>query len=129
MTDQRLVSDIRSAAIDGKLPCAIAHAIAAKHDLSPVDVGAAADRLDLRISQCQLGLFGYASFGAKQAAVTLTAVPDRVSRALTALNRPDGLPCEAAWTVAAEQGLPRLLVGSAADQLELRIAPCQLGCF
>ena len=129
MTDPRLASDIRSAVIDGKLPCAIAHALAAKHDLSPLDVGAAADRLDLRISQCQLGLFGYASFGAKQAAVTLTTVPDRISRALTAVNHPEGLPCEAAWAVAAEQGLPRLVVGSAADQLKLRIAPCQLGCF
>ena len=129
MTEPILESDIRNAAIDGKLPCALAHAIAAKHGLSPMDVGAAADRLDFRISRCQLGLFGYAAFGAKQAAVTLAAMPEPVSRALIAANRPEGLPCEAAWAMAAEQGLPRLLVGSAADRLELRIAPCQLGCF
>ena len=129
MTEARLESDIRNHVIDGKLPCAQAHRIAAAHGLSPLAVGAAADRLDLRISQCQLGLFGYAAFGAKQAAVRLTTVPDRVSRALTDANRPEGLPCEAAWAVAAQQGLPRLLVGSVADKLEMRIAPCQLGCF
>lgn len=129
MTEATLESDIRNSLIDGTLPCERAHRIATDLDLSPLAVGAAVDRLGLRISRCQLGLFGYAEFGAKRASVDVETIPDRVATALADANRPEGVPCKAAWDVAAEQGLPRLLIGSVADRLEVRIAPCQLGCF
>ena len=75
MLETQLESDIRKHLIDGKLPCVLAHRMAANHKISPLDVGAAADRLDLRISCCQLGLFGYGAFGAKQASMDVKAIP------------------------------------------------------
>ena len=129
MTDTRLESDIREHLIDGKLPCLLAHRMATEHGISPLDVGAAADRLDFRISCCQLGLFGYNAFGAKRTSVDVSTVPEPISAALAAAQLKEGLPCAAAWAVAAEQGVPRLLIGAIADRLELRISPCQLGCF
>jgi len=46
---------------DGKLTCYQAHAIAEELGVDPLDVGRAADEAGIRISCCQLGLFGYGS--------------------------------------------------------------------
>jgi hypothetical protein len=44
--------------------------------------------------------------------------------------RVDGqLSCVEAWRWADERGLPRLLFGSVAETLDVRISDCQLGCF
>jgi len=43
---------------------------------------------------------------------------------------PDGrLPCAVALEIAAKLGVPPLAVGQAANELGLKIADCQLGCF
>jgi len=47
---------------DGRLPCAFAFHLADKHGWTADEIGAEATRLDVRISRCQLGLFGYDSF-------------------------------------------------------------------
>ena len=46
-------------ASSGELPCAVAFKIASETHTQPEDVGRAADLLDMRLTQCQLGLFGY----------------------------------------------------------------------
>ena len=42
----------------GNLPCPVAHFIAAYLNISPREVGDAATKLNARLYQCQLGLFG-----------------------------------------------------------------------
>lgn len=48
---------IREGLILGRLPCAVAWAIAARFGLSRLEVARAAEKLGVRIGQCQLGAF------------------------------------------------------------------------
>ena len=48
---------IREGLIIGRLPCAVAWAIANRFDLRKTAVANAAEKLAIRISQCQLGAF------------------------------------------------------------------------
>lgn len=43
--------------VEGRLPCAEAWAIAARFGLSKLEVANAAEKLEIRITQCQLGAF------------------------------------------------------------------------
>ena len=115
--------------IDGHLPCAGAFAIAKELGLALAEVVDRINSMDVRIIHCQLGLFGYQAFGNKRFAAPLTHVPGGLASALREACVDGALPCAAAWRIAESEGLPKPVIGSAAEALEIRIAPCQLGCF
>jgi len=127
MSDLR--GEIERRAIEGHLPCAAAFAIAGDLGLPLARVVDAINDAGVRIAHCQLGLFGYHAFGDKRFVATLGTVPDRLAAALREGAADGTLPCASAWAIAKREGLPRPVVGSAADALGIRIAPCQLGCF
>jgi len=52
-----LEEEMRASLVNGKLPCAVAFQIARKLKVSPKQVGDAANRLNIKISSCQLGCF------------------------------------------------------------------------
>ena len=124
-----LDAKLRQSLVDGKLPCATAHMLAQSLGLSPREIGDAATRLDLRISHCQLGLFGYLGYGRKRAVYRLDTVPERVATAVRSTMADGKWPCEAAWKLADSEGLPRLVAGCVAETLSIPVTPCQLGCF
>ena len=124
-----LQREIERRSVDGRLPCAVAFAIAEEVG---VPISKVVDRINgegTRIVHCQLGLFGYHAFGDKRFAAPLARIPDRLAAALREGVAEGTLPCASAWAIAEHEGLPRPVVGSAADALGIRIAPCQLGCF
>jgi len=49
--------EMRASLVNGKLPCAVAFGIAKKLKVSPRQVGDAANRLSIKIANCQLGCF------------------------------------------------------------------------
>ncbi|HET6477967.1 MAG TPA: hypothetical protein VFF92_02685 [Dehalococcoidales bacterium] len=55
--EDELETKIKSTLVDGRLPCAIAFRIAKELKVSPREVGDAANRLSVKISNCQLGCF------------------------------------------------------------------------
>ena len=56
MTEE-LDGKIRASLVNGKLPCAVAFKIAKELKTSTKQVGEACNRLDIKISSCQLGCF------------------------------------------------------------------------
>ena len=54
---QELDEKIRASIVNGKLPCASAFKIAEQLHVSTKEVGEACNKLDLKISSCQLGCF------------------------------------------------------------------------
>ena len=122
-------STILSALRDARLPCAFAFRIADENGWTPAQVGAEADRLDVRISRCQLGLFGYDSFHQKGFVQRFADVPGDVTVSLRAAEVDEGIACAALWKIAEEHGLPRVAIACAAETIGLRVSPCQLGCF
>ncbi len=113
----------------GKIPCARACAIAETCALPTASVGRAADGEGIRISECQLGLFGYEAYGEKRWTRRLMSVPATLEAEVRGACIEGCLPCARAWRVADDRGLPRLLVGSIAETLDIRVSSCQLGCF
>lgn len=113
----------------GSIPCVSAVGIAAECGAPTAAIGEAADRLGIRVTLCQLGLFGYDEYGEKRWVHRMTQVPKSLESEIRAVSDGARLSCTAAWELARGRGLPRLVVGCAAETLGIRIAHCQLGCF
>ena len=120
---------IRAQLLSGRLPCLRAFDIASDLGSTPEQVREAADALDVRMSRCQLGIFGYESLGEKRLAHPLPKVPESLEKRIRDGLTDGRLPCATAWRIADEEGLPRFLVGCACETIGVRVAPCQLGCF
>ncbi|HOG46608.1 MAG TPA: hypothetical protein PLJ35_08205 [Anaerolineae bacterium] len=131
MVPEPLAQAVRDALVEGRLPCAEAFRIAKDHKVTPAEVGAAADELDVRVSHCQLGLFGYGpkEEGKHRIVQPLPEVPPEVAEEIRARLAEGRLPCAAAWAVAQRLGRPKLEVSGAAETLQTRVSRCQLGCF
>lgn len=127
------ISDaIRDALVDGQLPCATAFVIAKQLGVEPIKVGQEADALEIRLSKCQLGLFGYGpkAEGKHRRVKPMQNVPPKLAQAIRAALEPNGkLTCLSAWRIAAELHLPKQKVSDAAEGLGVRIVLCQLGAF
>ena len=120
---------IRGHLLDDRLPCARAFDIASDLGVAPERVREATDELDVRISRCQLGIFGFEDLGEKRLVHALPKTPESLGGRIREALIDARLPCAAAWRIADEEGLPRFLVGCACETLGIRVAPCQLGCF
>lgn len=126
-----LLAELQRHLVDGQLPCTAAHTIAHLLGLQPGQVGQAADEAGIRISQCQLGLFGYGpkAEGRSKLVRTAVQVPPDLAEAVQGQARDGRLRCHTCWEIAAEKGVERLAVAEVAEALGLRITGCQLGCF
>ena len=124
-----LVERIRSSAVNGRLPCPNAFRIAAELGITPLEVGEKATQLGIKISRCQLGLFGYDDLGSKGVVTPMKDVPERLKAEITAHLVDGKLPCEAAWEIAKKLQIGKVQVSGAAEALGIKISSCQLGCF
>jgi hypothetical protein len=130
MTEE-IKAKIKSSLVDGQLPCIVAHVIAYELDVKPLQVGQTANEMEVAISLCQLGCFGYGpkAEGKSKILRPTTKKDVRLMQRLRSTVVEGNIPCIRLWQMAAEFGLERLAVSNAAEALGLKIRPCQLGCF
>lgn len=130
--DARRTAEIKSRMQDEKLTCAAAMAAAETLGAGPLDVGRAADALGLRLTVCQLGLFGFPG-GAKgwtgAKAADLPVPPGFEEAVLAAGTAAGKIACLSLWILAARFSVPRIQAGFIADRSGLAIGECQLGAF
>lgn len=125
--DDRIAAIIRERALEGTLHCAASFCIAEELVVTPLAEGQTADTLGVRLSHCQLCLFGHDEHKlvvklAKEGSPEL----EQAIREGLILGR---LPCAVAWAIAARFEVPKLRVANAAEKLDVRIGQCQLGAF
>lgn len=122
---------IRSELKDGKLSCAAAFKIAQAQEVSPGEVGDLADELGIRISHCQLGLFGYGpkAQGLHKVVQPAETVSPELQSALQKHTREGEITCADLWAVAKKMSIPKMEASAAAEKLGLRVVQCQLHCF
>jgi hypothetical protein len=114
-------------AIQGELPCAVAFKIAAKLGAAPFEIGKTVDLLNLKLSKCQLGLFGYKPDKKK---VKAKAPENRQMKEAIQKSLTDGkLACSDAWEIANRFKVTKMSVSGACEFLDIKIKPCQLGAF
>jgi hypothetical protein len=53
----RLEQELKASLVNGKIPCPVAFKIGRRLKVSPREVGDMANRLNIKISNCQLGCF------------------------------------------------------------------------
>ena len=117
---------ILAQAADGRISCAQAHRLARENGFNPAAVGQDIDLLEIRLSDCQLGLFGQGRNRNQIPGI----LPDRdVEKMIRDALVGKRLPCAKAWEIASASGLSRRQVASACETLAIKIAPCQLGAF
>lgn len=117
---------LKTAATDNKLACAKVFEIISEHSIFPDIAGFTMNNNKIKITHCQLGLFGYPE-GKK--------IPDcgEVSKDLEnniyeALEE-GKLPCAAAWNIAAGMKIKKIDVTAACEKLGFKVNKCQLGAF
>jgi hypothetical protein len=129
--DERLQQAMQERLEEGRLACNLAFAIAKSLGVEPLTVGRAANEAGIRISSCQLGLFGYGpkAEGKHKIVHPMDEVPERMAARLRAEAGDDGITCTAVWQVADKLGYKRIEASSAVEAMGLKVSRCQLGCF
>jgi len=122
-----LARHLKQAAQNGQIDCEAAHALAARLNLAPQEIGRAMDLLELRIVRCQMGLFGYTP--RKRIVTPADRVGAQIEAPIRDALRDGRLPCAAAWALADRLGMTRLEMANVCEALKIKIAGCQLGAF
>lgn len=111
----------------GGIPCAGLFSDVVSKGFSPNEVGLALDSLELRISYCQLGLFGYQP--EKKKVHPLASVEPQLQQEIERVQQDGRIICSEAWAIAQTCNVPKLHVACACETLGVRIKSCQLGAF
>jgi hypothetical protein len=125
--DGSIAAAVEKRAVQGEIGCAKAFTVVSELQVSPSQVGLTLDLMEIRISRCQLGLFGYGAD--KRIVRAANAVSDELEKAIRDALVSGHLPCVAAWAIAERFGIPKMDVSSACEALKIRMKPCQLGAF
>jgi hypothetical protein len=125
--DETIKNALLSHVREGELPCAVAFKIAGDLGVSPRDVGITLDLLNLRLTKCQMGLFGYTPN--KKIVSPLSDIPSGLEAKITASLADRRLACSSAWEIAESEGAGKMTVSNACEALGVKIKPCQLGAF
>ncbi len=132
MTSEQILQRILERTVEGFLACADAHALAQELGLSPRALGKIVNaRTDVRFDRCQLGLFGYGPKAEGKSKIVLKAqnLPEEIVQAIQERTKDGRISCLALWEIAERFRYPRLGIANIAEALELKVTPCQLGCF
>ena len=112
---------------DGYLPCPVAWEIADQVEVSKIAIGEIADRLGIRITDCQLGFFKE-----DKTAYDNPEHKSMLSSFITTLNKlkEDGnLSCAMVFEMSQQFMLEPIVISNEASAQGLKINGCQLGCF
>jgi len=124
---ERVKAAVQTKVTDGATACAVAFEIAESLGAPPEEVGFTLDALEVKVTKCQLGLFGYSPD--KRIVKPAQRVPPDLEKAIRGALVKDRLPCASAWALAEKRRLKKMEISSACEGLGIKIGPCQLGTF
>jgi hypothetical protein len=124
----RLENTVKSSLKDGYLPCPAAWKIAREADVPKIAVGEVADRLGIRVTDCQLGCFKVEKTPYDESNQK-SSIDAEIAARIETLGESNKLTCENVFTLAKEMKLPPMAIADAVNNLDLKIRQCQLGCF
>ena len=128
--NEQIAKAIRVKSSGGKLVCAMGEKISKELKVGIVEVGITADLLEMKIKECQLGLFGWGEKPNHGKDILATdSVSAEIKSSLEKAAVKGMVTCAALWTIADRLGVKRKVVSAACETLKLRIRSCQLGTF
>ncbi|MCG6535736.1 MAG: hypothetical protein L7F78_13820, partial [Syntrophales bacterium LBB04] len=85
---------------------------------------------EIKIKECQLGLFGWGDKPHHGKDIRATnSVPVEIKSTIEKAAVNSTVACATLWRIADQLGVKRKVVSAACDTLRLKIRPCQLGTF
>jgi hypothetical protein len=126
--NQEIADRVNARIVDGKIPCAVACKIAEELGVEPREVGVTVDLLEIRVSRCQLGLYGYGAKGGRMVKPAEKVAPE-VDAAIRESLMNGKLSCLRSWKIADQFGLSKMEISSACEKMKIKISSCQLGSF
>ncbi len=112
---------------DGYLPCPVAWTIARNADVPRIAVGAITDKLDIRITNCQIGCFKVDK--TLYSDPPLGSLDKEIIDALDTLVINRQLTCEKVFELSKKHNQKPMTIGNEASARNIKIRQCQLGCF
>jgi hypothetical protein len=128
--NEQIAQAILEKSAGGALLCAMGENISKELKVDIAEVGMTADLLEMKIKECQLGLFGWGNkpkHGKDIQATDSVSVEIKSALEKTAVN--GMVTCSALWMIAEKLNVKRKTVSAACDTLRLKIRVCQLGAF
>jgi len=125
--DPQIAEALKEKAKNNKISCASAHKIADETGTTPAEVGVALDLLEMRITNCQLGLFGHSP--EKKIVKSSETVSPELEKAIRNSLEDNRISCLSCWEIAARFGIARIDISAACEALGVKIGLCQLGAF
>jgi hypothetical protein len=125
--NETIAARIKEKLSENRISCAEAHSIAVELNKDPAEVGTAIDLLEVRISGCQLGLFGHGK--EKNIPVVSDKLNPEVESAVKASLIAGRLPCSVAWEISKRFSISKPMIAGVCEKMKIKIAPCQLGAF
>ena len=125
--DDELKQEIINHIKNNNISCKKAEEIAGELVVTLEETGKAIDILNINITKCQLGLFGYGE--TKKIVQPAKEITPEMKGSITSALKDGALSCTAAWEIAKKLNIPRMKVCSACEAMEIKIKPCQLGAF
>lgn len=129
VSKDQVVKELKGAARQGRISCALALSTALRCGVTPGEAGSCLDELEIRIETCQLGLFGFGPGKQKRIQIP-EVISDEVAAWLDESAEAKGhVTCREIFAKAKEDGLSRALLAGACEKTGVKIRACQLGAF
>jgi len=125
--DEDLKKEILEQVKNNSMSCKKAEEIAGELGFSLEETGKVIDVLNINITKCQLGLFGYGEI--KKVVQPAKEITPELKESITSALENERISCLAAWKIAGKLNISRLKVAAACEALNIKIKPCQLGAF
>jgi hypothetical protein len=123
----QLGEKVKASLRKGYLPCGAAFKIARDAGVPKIAVGEVADRLGIRVSNCQIGFFKVDK--TLHDNLDNSKIDDAIVARLEALRDKNELNCAGVFGLAREMKLTPMAIADVANVRKLKIHRCQLGCF
>ncbi len=123
----QITNEINNNTVDGKISCKALHSIAEKFRKWPIEMGKAADLMELKIWKCQLGLFGHGEKNKNNNPIE--NISQDLIYAIKKSTEECQISCVECWRVAKNTGHHKPHVANACEKLKIKISRCQLGAF
>ena len=123
----QLEDTLKASLKDGYLPCPVAWGIAKEANVSKVAIGEIADRLGIRIANCQIGFFKIEKTPYDNS--VHKNIDGEIIIMLETLKENNQLTCAKVFDLARKFKLKPMVIANEANVRDLKIHSCQLGCF
>lgn len=114
-------------ASENRISCAKAFSIVEEMNIEPAEAGFTIDSLEISLTKCQLGLYGYGP--GRKAITPMENISKELESEIQNSLKNGRLQCRSAWEIAKKFNIAKMDVSSACEALKIKIGSCQLGAF